>query len=123
MQQKTGPDLKLPKILRGCLRGREAIQIALHKHFYAYGLSICLRYSASKESAKEILNDAFLKVFLKIEQYDNSYEFKPWLRKILIYTAVDHQPGFLLMPTSGIKIPACEIEVIRIWINEGALNN
>jgi len=90
MQQKTRTDSKLPEILRGCRRGREASQIALYRHFYAYGLSICLRYSASQESAKEILNDAFLKVFLKIEQYDNHFEFKPWLRKILINTAVDH---------------------------------
>jgi len=35
----------------------------------------------------------------------------------------DHQAGFPIMPTSGIKIPACEIEVMRVWINEGALNN
>lgn len=52
-------------------------------------MSICLRYSASKEEAAEILNDAFMKVFTHIKKFDMTRSFKPWLRQILINTAIN----------------------------------
>lgn len=37
--------------------------------------------------------------------------------------SINHDVGFAPMPGSGQKIPACEIETIRLWVAEGALNN
>lgn len=53
-------------------------------------MSICLRYAKSKMEAQEILNDSFLKVFIKIEKYNVEKSFKGWLRRILINTALDN---------------------------------
>lgn len=58
--------------------------------FYAYGMSIALRYADTREQAVVILNDAFLKVFDNIKKYDTQRPFKPWLRRIIINTAIDH---------------------------------
>lgn len=58
--------------------------------FYAYGMSITLRYADSRGQAAEILNDAFMKVFTNIEQYDSTRPFKPWLRRIIVNTAINH---------------------------------
>lgn len=58
--------------------------------FYAYGMSITLRYADSREQAVAILNDAFMKVFENIRKYDSDRPFKPWLRKIIVNTAIDH---------------------------------
>lgn len=80
----------LATLIDGCLRKEEASQIALYRHFYSYGMSICLRYANNRESALEMLNDSFLKVFQKIEQYDRAQPFKPWLRRILINASIDH---------------------------------
>lgn len=49
-----------------------------------------MRYAKSKMEAQEILNDGFLKVFMKIEKYDVEKSFKGWLRRILINTALDN---------------------------------
>ena len=38
----------------------------------------------------EVANDAFLKVFLNIQRYDPKMPFKPWFRRILINTALNH---------------------------------
>lgn len=80
----------LAPLIDGCLRMQEASQIALYRRFYSYGMSICLRYANNRESALEMLNDGFLKVFQKIEQYDRNQPFKPWLRRILINASIDH---------------------------------
>ncbi len=64
-------------------------QEALYKAYYAYSISICLRYAAGRDEAVDIMNDAFIKVFHNIRTYDKTKPFKTWLRAILINTAID----------------------------------
>jgi len=37
--------------------------------------------------------------------------------------AIKWEPGFTNMPFNGNQLPACEIDQIEAWINQGALNN
>ena len=58
-------------------------------------MSVCDRYANRDEDAAEILNDGFLKIFKEIHNYKPAYSdvissFKGWLRKIMIYTAIDN---------------------------------
>lgn len=58
-------------------------------------MSICDRYTSRNEDASEILNDGFLKVFKEVHHFKPVYSdvvssFKGWLRKIIVYTAIDH---------------------------------
>lgn len=81
---------KEKRLVAGCLRQEETSQMELYRLYYSYGLGICRRYAKSEQTAKEMLNDAFLKVFTKIDQYDTQQPLKPWLRRILINAAIDH---------------------------------
>ena len=65
-------------------------QRKLYKLFYGYAMSICLRYSQTREEATEVLNDGFLKVFTKVKKYNPEKSFKGWLRRIMINTALDN---------------------------------
>jgi len=58
--------------------------------FYAYGMSITLRYAESRDEAAAILNDAFIKVFTNIGKYDLDRPFKPWLRRIIVNTSINY---------------------------------
>ena len=62
----------------------------LYQHYYNYGMSISLRYASNREEAAEILNDAFMKIFSNLKKFDLAKPFKPWLRKILINTAINN---------------------------------
>jgi RNA polymerase sigma-70 factor (ECF subfamily) len=58
-------------------------------------MAICDRYAGGQEDSVEILNDGFLKVFREIHHYKPAYadvvsSFKGWIRKIMVYTAIDH---------------------------------
>lgn len=81
---------KQEKIIKECKRGKIASQRKLYMHYYRYAMSICLRYSNSRETAEEVLNDSFFKVFTKIKSYKSDYPFKTWLRRIIINTAIDY---------------------------------
>lgn len=41
----------------------------------------------------------------------------------ILYRSVDFQSGVEAMPPGGPKLPATDIEVIRLWIIKGAPNN
>lgn len=58
--------------------------------FYSYGMSITLRYADSRDEAAAILNDSFMKVFENISRFDSQRPFKPWLRRIIVNTAINH---------------------------------
>ncbi len=64
-------------------------QEALYKAYYAYSMSICLRYAKNRDEAVDIMNDSFIKVFKNIKNYDPKSEFTAWLRAILVNTAID----------------------------------
>lgn len=85
------PDLQpyIIDLLKGCLKNDRISQRDLYKHFYGYGLSICLRYSDSRDEAVELLNEAFMKTFKSLDKFDFNRTFKPWLRKILINTCIN----------------------------------
>lgn len=80
----------LSDLLAGCLRNHRRSQELLYRQFYGYAMSVCLRYAPTREGALEVLNDGFLKVFTRLEQYDPAQPFKGWLRRILINAALDH---------------------------------
>ncbi len=79
----------------GCSRNKRESQKVLYSSFYGYAMAICDRYTNKQDDALEILNDGFLKVFREIHHYQPAYadvvsSFKGWLRKIMVYTAIDH---------------------------------
>ena len=80
----------LSDLLAGCLRNQRKSQELLYRQFYGYAMSVCLRYCPTRDSALEVLNDGFLKVFTRLDQYDPAQPFKGWLRRILINASIDH---------------------------------
>ena len=89
----SGEELKLT--IQGCVLNDRLSQKKIYTSFYNYAMSICSIYTNSYEDSVEILNDGFLKIFKEIYRYQPSYadhilSFKGWLRKIMLYTSIDH---------------------------------
>jgi RNA polymerase sigma-70 factor (ECF subfamily) len=78
------------QLIRECRGGKLKAQEMLYKHYYGYVMGICLRYTNNRDEAAEILNDGFLKVFQKIDQYEPGKAFRAWLRRVVVNTAIDH---------------------------------
>lgn len=66
-------------------------QEKLYKHFFSYAMGVSLRYLADRNDALEVVNDGFIKVFHSINNFENEKLFKPWLRKIIVNTAIDRR--------------------------------
>lgn len=81
--------------LGACALNKRESQKIIYNSFYGYAMAVCDRYTSNEEDAVEILNDGFLKVFKEVHHYSPAYadvvsSFKGWLRKIMVYTAIDH---------------------------------
>ncbi len=80
----------LKRILTGCRNNDRGSQKALYDRFYGYALTVSLPYCSQELEAREVLNDAFLKVFTSIGRYDEALPFTTWLRTIVVRTAINH---------------------------------
>jgi len=49
---------------------------------------ICLKYSRNYAEAEDNLQDAFLTIFKKIEQYKNKGSFEGWIKRITVNTVL-----------------------------------
>lgn len=76
-------------IIKKCQKKETGSDKALYEHFFAYGMSISLRYTSSYDEAIEVLNDSFMKVFKTIKNFKNE-NFKAWFRRIIINTSADY---------------------------------
>jgi RNA polymerase sigma factor (sigma-70 family) len=78
------------KVLKACSRGDLKAQEYLFRQYYGYVMSIALRFSSCHDNALEIANDSFLKIFMEIDSHQVDKEFRAWVRKIVINTAIDY---------------------------------
>jgi RNA polymerase sigma-70 factor (ECF subfamily) len=81
--------------VKACSRNDRESQKKIYTAFYGYAMSVCDRYTNNQDDSVEILNDGFLKIFKEIHRYKPAYadvvsSFMGWLRKIMVYTAIDH---------------------------------
>ncbi|MBO9570948.1 MAG: hypothetical protein J7497_01870 [Chitinophagaceae bacterium] len=47
----------------------------------------------------------------------------PYATNGTLISVITHAPGYPQMPQGGAKLSACNINIIRSWINNGAQNN
>ncbi len=96
---------ELQDIINGCRMGHKLSQKQLYRLFYRYGMNICNRYARSEQEAEEMLNDAFLRIFTKLDFYDTSLSFPAWLHTIVVRSAINYLKKYQnLIATSDIQI-------------------
>lgn len=76
-------------LIDGCKKGNRVSQEKLYRQFSAAMYGLCLQYASDEDDAKDILQDAFLKVFSKISQVKEPNALPGWIRRIVINTALE----------------------------------
>lgn len=80
---------ELKQIIEGCVRNERKYQEKLFKIYYGKMLMVCKRYTMDDDSAQEILQNGFIKIFEKLEMFDFKGSFDGWVRRIIANTAID----------------------------------
>lgn len=77
------------EIIKGCISDDPKAQRFLVVNYSAMLLTVSRRYTPSNADAEDVLQDAFIKIFRAIKQFDSDKGYLGgWMRKIVINTAL-----------------------------------
>jgi RNA polymerase sigma-70 factor (ECF subfamily) len=77
--------MQLEKIIRQAGKNNRKAQAQLYDKFGALWYSICLRYHANIDDAQDALQNALIRIYTKIRQFDpEKGQFKSWSSKIVV---------------------------------------
>ena len=69
-------------IIIGCKKGVRSAQHHLYTIYRPILLTVCIRYFRDQSIATDILHDIFIKIFSKIDQYNEKGSFEGWLKRL-----------------------------------------
>lgn len=76
-------------LVRSCLKGNRESQKLLYERFAPKMLGVCYRYARTREEAEDFLQEAFITVFRKLEQYRNEGALEGWIHRVVVNTSLN----------------------------------
>jgi RNA polymerase sigma-70 factor (ECF subfamily) len=80
--------LTLEELISNCKKQDLKAQEELYKKFSGILFAVCLKYSPNYHEAEDNLQDAFLIIFQRIEQFKNKGSFEGWMKRVAINTVL-----------------------------------
>lgn len=78
------------QLIDGCRRGDRLAQKELYERYSRRMMGVCLRYTNDRETARDLLQDGFVKVFTGMDSYSGAGSFEGWMRKIFVNCALEY---------------------------------
>lgn len=97
----------LNRILTGCFNREHKYQKMLYEKYYGFALKAVFRYIYRYDIAVDVVNDGFIKFFVKIEQFktstgaDTEKMLMGYIKRIMINTAIDELRKSKMAPEIG----------------------
>ncbi len=106
------------ELLDGCLRRDSKAQAALYAQYKGRFFGICRRFTQSREDAEDLLQDAFVKVFLNISELRNAEQLGAWIRRVVVNICIDYYRKKVNFTTieEEIELPAQD------WENDNVIS-
>ena len=80
--------MTLEELISNCKKQDLKAQEELYKKFSGILFAVCLKYSPNYHEAEDNLQDAFLIIFQRIEQFKNKGSFEGWMKRVAINTVL-----------------------------------
>lgn len=78
------------QLITGCKKGERNAQRELYETFSRKMMGVCLRYINDRETARDILQEGFVKVFTNIGSYTAKGSFEGWMRRIFVNCSLEY---------------------------------
>ncbi len=79
-----------PELIQRCIKNEAKAQKQLYDLCKSQMYGVCVRYSNSSDDARDILQEGFIKIFSKINQYSGKGSVEGWMKRIFINCALEH---------------------------------
>lgn len=81
---------RLEQFWNGCLQNNRKDQEAFYKMLAPKMLALCMRYAKDKDTAQDILQDGFVKIFKNAHNYRGEGSLEGWVRSIMVHSAISY---------------------------------
>ncbi len=78
------------ELVDGCAGNDRRAQEALYRLFFPEMLRMCRRYTRDEDTAIEIANNGFLRVFKKIHTFSFKGSLEGWVRRLVYHSMADY---------------------------------
>ncbi len=78
------------EIIERCRKGDRKAQFDLYRLYYKGMYNVCLRLLGNESDAEDIMQEAFLSAFKKMDTFRGESSFGSWLKKIVVNRSLDH---------------------------------
>lgn len=78
------------ELVEGCACNERRAQEALYRLFFPEMLRMCRRYTRDEDTAVEIANNGFLRVFKKIHTFAFKGSLEGWVRRLVYHSMADY---------------------------------
>lgn len=99
----------LNRIWEGCKNNERKQQELLYKILAPKMLAVCMRYTADRDEAQDVLQEGFIKIFKNIGNFRGEGSLEGWIRRIMTHTAISRyrklKPMLLVSEVSENSIP------------------
>ena len=77
-------------LIAGCKHSEMWARKKLYERYAPAMMGVCIRYTGDREAARDVLQEGFIKVFIKIDTYSEIGSFEGWMRRIFVTTALEY---------------------------------
>lgn len=76
------------QLIESCKKGDRAAQKVLYDRLAPRMFPLCIRYIGDRTQAEDILQEGFITLFTKLENFKGEGSFEGWARRIFVTTAL-----------------------------------
>ncbi len=99
-------------LVEKCRRNDRRAQLKLYRQYCQGMYCVAMRYLKNADDAEDVLQEAFIKAFQKIDQYKGEVSFGAWLKKIVINKCID------FLKTKELKVVELKEGYLQVAVND-----
>ena len=84
------PTFTIDELIKRCRAGERKACEMLYRQFASKMLGVCMRYAVDRMEAEDMLQNGFMKVFKKLEDYRGDGSFEGWMRRIMVHSSIEY---------------------------------
>ncbi len=77
-------------LIDDCLKKDSKAQQKLYEQYASALLGICMRYAKDRQQAEDFLQEAFIRIFMNLKNFERKSSLRTWMERIVINTAITH---------------------------------
>lgn len=77
-------------LIEQCRNGDSRAQLELYNRYSKAMYNCCRRLLNDEQDAEDMMQEAFMKAFQRMDQFSGNVSFGAWLKKIMIHQCLDH---------------------------------